>query len=93
MHWLAWQVRFNEDQRLLRQRKAVDMARVQDAQARLQEIAVEAGQLCAPDLAAAAKAAPAPCPTNPTEDEQWPVTVTVCLAVLHRLAVGLPNRS
>lgn len=88
-HWLARQVRFNEDQRLLRQRKAVDVARVQDAHARLQEIAIEAGQLCAPDLAAAARAAPTLCPPAPAEDEQWPVTVTVRLYLLHHFALSL----
>lgn len=63
----------------MRQRKAVDVARMQDAHGRLQEIAVEAGQLGAPDLQAAAVAAPGLLPSAPAEDEQWPVTVTVRL--------------
>lgn len=64
----------------------MDVARVQDAHARLQEIAIEAGQLCAPDLASAARAAPALCPPAPAEDEQWPVTVTVRLLFHGHLA-------
>ena len=67
----------------------MDVASVQDAHARLQEIAIEAGQLCAPDLASAARAAPASCPPAPAEDEQWPVTVTVRLPFHQHLAVAL----
>ena len=71
--------RFNEDMRLLRERKAADVGKIQDAQARLQEIAVEAGQLSAPELAAAAAASSIFSPAQaPSEDDQGPVTVTVC---------------
>ena len=56
----------------------MEVARIQDAQARLQEIAVEAGQMFMPDLAAAAAAASTFTPAQAaSEDEQGPVTVTV----------------
>lgn len=72
------QARFNEELRLLRERKAAEVGRVQDAQARLQEIVVEASQLSAPELQAAAAASAVFTPAQaPSEDEQGPITVGV----------------
>ncbi|KAK9860353.1 hypothetical protein WJX84_002700 [Apatococcus fuscideae] len=71
----SFKARFNEEMRVLRERKAADVGRIMDAQARLMEIAVEAGQLSAPDLQAAAGAAPFMPASASAEDEQWPVTI------------------
>ena len=49
------------------------------------EIVVEAGQLSAPELQAAAAASTVFTPAlAPAEDEQWPVTITVCLSLCMR---------
>ncbi len=62
----------------MRERKAAEIGKIQDAQARLQEIAIEAGQLSSPELQTAAAAASIFSPAQAaSEDEQGPITIKV----------------